>query len=450
MRTIFIAGAGKSTPWLIKYLSDKSTEYHWKVIVGDLKEAVAAERVIGRVNCTSEKFDVFDDEDVKHAVERADLLISMLPAKFHIRIAKLCVAYKKPLLTASYVSEEMHGLHQQALENGVLLLNESGLDPGIDHMAIMTEIDALKAKNFEIVSLKSYCGGLIAPESNTNPWGYKFTWVVENVINAGKEKGGKSAVFQEDNQEVAVRYKELFAQYLSILHDGTNYDVYANRDSLKYKKIYGLEEVETLYRGTMRYEGYCKAWNALIHLGLTRDDLHGLDVPIISLQDVVKRLNPALESITPDSVSTFLGIALDAETIHKLDWLGLFKKEEEIPIAEAKNCRTYANILQLHLEKKWKLAPEDKDRVVMVNEIKYRTNADAPLKTLQFSLDIVGDNSNLTAMAKTVGLPLAIAAKLVLEGEITLKGVQVPTQKKLYQPILKELEAYGVIFKQDF
>lgn len=456
-KTIFIAGAGKSSPWLIKYLTEKSEDNIWHIIIGDKNIDDAMNRANGNQNCQGVKFDVLNPSDVDAYVEIADVVISLLPAELnlnekkispHVIIAKSCLKHKKSLLTASYISDEMEELNDEAKENKVLLLNEMGLDPGIDHMSLMNELGKIRENN-EIISLKSYCGGLIAPESNNNPWGYKFTWNVKNVIDAGKRKDGDinkaTAKYQKNNCEITKNYGELFLNHHTINHSDIDFDGYANRDSIKYKSIYNIENIETIFRGTLRYKGFCKGWDALIKLGLTGDDEHKLNQSSITLKELVGKLNPLINPVSKKNIANSLSVDENSDIIEKLDWIGLFSNEETINIS---NCKTVADILQSLLEIKWKLEPKDKDQVFMVNEIIYR-NSNGEVKTVLSSLSVKGEINTFTAMAKTVGLPLGITTKLILDDKIELAGVHRPSSKEFYEPVLVELEEYGIKFNRE-
>jgi len=441
MRKILIIGAGRSASSLIKYLLDKSESENLLLTIADLSEALANKKTGNHKNARAISFDVCNDEQRKQEIQQADIVISMLPAHLHIEVAKDCVFYKKSMITASYISEEMKNLDSQAKENQIVLMNEIGLDPGIDHMSAMKIMDEIKNIGGKIILFESFCGGLVAPESDTNLWNYKFTWNPRNVVLAGQ--GGAAKFIQEGTYKY-IPYHKLFrrTEFLEVEGFG-RFEAYANRDSLKYREIYGLQNAETCYRGTIRRVGFSKAWDVFVQLGMTDDTYILDDSEHLSNRDFVNLFLPYHPT---DSVEIKLRhqLKIDQDDViwDKLLELDLFSKSV---VTGLKNA-TPAQMLEKILSYKWTLQPEDKDMIVMYHKIGYEINGEQ--KQIDSTMVCLGDDQTYTAMAKTVGLPVAIATLKILNGEIQTTGVQLPISKEVYLPILKELEQYGVVFKE--
>jgi saccharopine dehydrogenase-like NADP-dependent oxidoreductase len=441
MRKILIIGAGRSASSLIKYLLDKSESENLLLTIADLSEALANKKTGNHKNARAISFDVCNDEQRKQEIQQADIVISMLPAHLHIEVAKDCIFYKKSMITASYISEEMKSLDSQAKENQIVLMNEIGLDPGIDHMSAMKIMDEIKSIGGKIILFESFCGGLVAPESDTNLWNYKFTWNPRNVVVAGQ--GGAAKFIQEGTYKY-IPYHKLFrrTEFLEVEGFG-RFEAYANRDSLKYREIYGLQNAETCYRGTIRRVGFSKAWDVFVQLGMTDDTYILDDSEHLSNRDFVNLFLPYHPT---DSVEIKLRhqLKIDQDDViwDKLLELDLFSKSV---VTGLKNA-TPAQMLEKILSYKWTLQPEDKDMIVMYHKIGYEINGEQ--KQIDSTMVCLGDDQTYTAMAKTVGLPVAIATLKILNGEIKTTGVQLPISKEVYLPILKELEQYGVVFKE--
>jgi saccharopine dehydrogenase-like NADP-dependent oxidoreductase len=438
MANILLLGAGRSSTSLIKYLSDNSDAEGWKITVGDVSEEAAIKKTADCKNMNAILFDVKDETQRFTEIRKCDLVISMLPPDLHYLVAEDCVAFQKNMVTASYVSEKVLALDKAAKEAGIILLNEMGLDPGIDHLSAMKIIEEIKAKGGIMHAFKSYTGGLVAHEYSDNPWGYKFTWNPRNVILAGQG----TAKYIEENEYRYIPYNRLFEQIDLIAIEGYGqFEGYANRDSLQYRKHYGLEQVPTMLRGTLRNPGFCKAWNAIVKLGLTDDTYIIEDSEHLSYAELLKAyLPPIAKGETLESTfAKFSNEFVNSEVMSKIKWLGLFS-DEIIGLPKA----TPAFILQALLEKKWLLKEGDKDMIVMHHSFDYELNGKR--KKLDSSLIVIGDDAHYTAMAKTVGLPLGIAAKLILNNKIVEKGVQIPVIKSIYEPVLEELKTFGISF----
>jgi saccharopine dehydrogenase-like NADP-dependent oxidoreductase len=441
MRTILLIGAGRSSSSLIQYLLDHSQEQSWNLTVADVSEELARQKINGHANGKAIRFDINDEKQRSTEISKADIVISMLPAHMHLPVAMECVHQKKNLVTASYISAEMQELDAEAKRNGVLILNECGLDPGLDHMSAMKIIEEIKSAGGEINSFKSYTGGLVAPESNDNPWGYKFSWNPRNVILAGQG----TAKYIEKGRYRYIPYNRLFSQVEEIkVESFATFDGYANRDSLAYRKIYGLENIPTMLRGTLRQQGFCKAWNVFVRLGLTDDSYIIEDSEHLTYRQLVEAFLPF--DIAGGTVSSRLALFMDVsesnEVIQKIIWTGIL---EDKPIAL--KSATPAQILQHLLEQKWKLREGDQDMVVMQHQFEIK-NKKSEIKKITSSLVVKGESEIFTAMAKTVGLPLAIVTRLILNGEIKLKGMCIPVNREIYNPVLEELKKYGIHFSE--
>lgn len=437
LKKILILGAGRSSTTAIRYLAAKSANENWQISVCDLDIDLAKKQISGLENCFAKKLDISDQQSLSSEIATHDIVISMLPAQFNFELIKECISQKKDVLTPSYQTTEIVFLDKFAKENDVLVLNEMGLDPGIDHMSAMQILDDLRAKGAIIKSFKSYTGGLVAPESDNNPWGYKFTWNPRNVIIAGQ---GGAAKYLEDNQEKYIPYHKLFTRLESICVKNSNYEGYANRNSLNYQNIYGLNNVETLLRGTLRKKGFAKAWNVLVQLGMTDDSYK---VSSKTYQEFTASFLAASSLSIRENLAKYLNLDVNSETIKKIAWLGLFENTE-INLENA----SPAQILQVLLEEKWALAKDDKDMIVMWHEIVYLLKDN--VNSLEASLVVIGDDNLQTAMAKTVGYPIAIATKLILQGKLNQTGVKLPISKEIYQPILAELKDFGIEFEEKY
>jgi len=437
MSTILVIGAGLSSSSLIRYLLENASENNWNVKVVDKDIDLVKRKINNHPKGIALSFDALNPDERRPEIESADLVISMLPARFHMDIAKDCLDLKTNLLTPSYISEEMRSLDQAAKDAGVLFMNEIGVDPGIDHMSAMRIIDSIKSKKGKLHRFISFCGGLIAPEYDNNPWNYKFTWNPTNVVLAGQ---GAAACYQEENEYKYIPYNKLFNRLdtISIPNHG-EFEGYANRDSLSYRSIYGLEDIPTIYRGTLRKPGFCKAWGFLVDLGLTEDNYKMTNSEELTPRSFLNAFLPFKTNITiEEKFKQYLGQHSDLYS--KFEWLGLFDGSKKIGLKDA----TPAQLLQKILVEKWSLDKKDKDMLVMYHEFEFVENEKR--KLIKSYMVNKGEDSTYTSMSNTVGLPVAICAKMILNGTIQLKGVHLPIHKEIYEPILNELEAYGIEF----
>lgn len=441
MRNILIIGAGKSASYLIKYLLDNSASENLHITIGDLNVDNAKKLVGQHQNTAVIHLDVFDANSRTAAVKKADIVVSMLPARFHIEVAKDCITYKKHMVTASYVSNEMQALDKAAKANNLVFMNEIGVDPGIDHMSAMQVIDRIRDKGGKLILFESFTGGLVAPESDNNLWNYKFTWNPRNVVLAGQ---GGAAKFLQENQFKYIPYNRLFrrTEFLEIDNYG-RFEAYANRDSLKYQHVYGLDQVKTLYRGTMRRVGFSRAWNVFAQLGMTDDSYTIDDSENMSYRDFV---NAFLPYSPTDSVELKFRHALkiDQDDIvwDKFLELDIFNANKKVELQKA----TPAQILQKILMDSWTLSQTDKDMIVMYHKFGYEL--DGKQHQIDATMVTLGEDQTYTAMAKTVGLPVAIATVDILNGKIKTPGVQIPITKEVYTPILKKLKTFGIEFTE--
>lgn len=439
MKKILILGAGRSSTALIRYLEENAVKYGWEITAGDRELQSVREKVAPSTRALA--FDVFNEEQLYHEVQDADVVVSLLPARFHPLVALACLKYSKSMLTASYVSEEIAEMEARVKSQGILFLNELGVDPGIDHMSAMRVINRIREQGYELQCFETFTGGLVAPESDNNPWHYKITWNPRNVVLAGQ--GGPARFIQEGRFKY-IPYHRLFRRTELIEIEGYGkFEGYANRDSLKYIEKYNLQDVPTVYRGTLRRPGFCRAWDVFVQLGATDDSFTLQNTEEMTYKEFI---NSFLYYSKEDPVRTklyqYMHIDQDSDIREKLEWLGIFDNTR-IGLKDA----TPAQIMEHLLCRKWALEPEDRDMLVMWHKFIYRQNDREPT-LLTSSLVVTGDDTLNTAMAKTVGLPLGIATKMILTGQIRLEGIYIPTIKEIYEPILDELERFGITFHE--
>jgi saccharopine dehydrogenase-like NADP-dependent oxidoreductase len=440
MKRILILGAGLSASSLIKYLLDRSEQYDWQIRLGDLSLETAQAKLNNHPRGEAFTFDVNNQEQCNSEVQNADIVVSMLPASLHFRVARACVDFGKNMVTASYVSPEIKALDQEAQEKNIIILNEIGVDPGIDHMSAMRVIDRVKSEGGEIISFQSSTGGLVAPKYDNNPWNYKFTWNPRNVVLAGQ---GVST-FIKNGKYKYIPYHKLFKRILRTqVLDYGEFEVYPNRDSLKYREIYGLKNIPSMFRGTMRRPGYARNWDIFVQLGMTDDTFIIEDSENMTYRDFVNSfLRYEVTTPVETKLAHYLGIEEDGEIMYKLRWLDLFK-----PIKIGLKRATPAQILQHILLRKWGLDEDDKDMIVMQH--RFEVVSGEKKKTILSSMAVEGTDQVHTAMSKTVGYPVAIACKLILNGQIKETGVKLPLDKSVYELILNELQDFGIHFVEE-
>ncbi len=504
MKTILLFGAGKSATVLIDYLLENAITENWKIVIADADLKLAQSKIGNSQRAVAVSFDINEEKETAKYIRQADIVISLLPPALHFLVAKNCVEYGKNLLTASYLDDEIKKLKSKIENKHLLFLCEMGLDPGIDHMSAMRIIDGIRERKGHITFFQSHCGGLVAPESDDNPWHYKISWNSRNIILAGKA----GAHYRENAEEKNLAYEELFTTNRLVEIPGIGYLCwYPNRDSLSYTSLYGLEDTKTFVRTTLRHPDFMYGWKNIIDLKLTDEtpqyetdnktlyqvfkehmDKNGfgewlnqklterfaetksLMENLLKLMEVENEAKEEGEKIpeafmAADEKGNLEEIAIDdvknkaaafvAQKMHEanltlkqLFFLGLDDKDTLVN----KGYCSPADILQFAMEKKLSLRPYDKDMIVMLHEIEYEVGsqkAEPDSYRVRSSLIVKGENNLRTAMAKTVGLPLGIAAKLILNGQIKLTGLHIPAVKEIYEPVLKELELYGVKFQEE-
>jgi saccharopine dehydrogenase (NADP+, L-glutamate forming) len=434
-KKILVIGAGRTAFTLIEYLQKQAEIQNWQITIADQSFELAKFRA-GKNKLTKPiKFDVFDESQRDDEISLADVVVSLLPETLHIHLVKECLKYKVHLVTASYVSDQMNSFHEQAIKRNVILLNEMGLDPGIDHMETMRIINEVRQKGGTISSLKSYGGGLVADESNSNPWGYKITWNPMNVVTAGMA----SARYYKDGQLKVVPYNRIFLDTEIVEIPGIGkFESYPNRDSIKYKRIYHIPKIPNVYRGSLRRIGYCEAWNAFVQLGITDNRYIIPDSDSLTYEEFVSiYLDKKDGKSTREQLLEFLNVKADSKIMKKIDWLGLISKKE-VKIKDGKP----AEILLELLKEKWEFKKNDKDMVILQTEVGYQI--EKRKEKIISSLILFGKNSDNTAMSATVGLPLGIGVNLILNNKIKERGVLIPIHSDIYKPALRELSELGI------
>ena len=437
-KVILVLGAGRSSSSLIAHVLGQAEVEGWEIHVGDLSLAAAEAKVGGHPYGVAFALSGEDSSERDARIASADLVISMLPAFMHVEVARVAISAGVNVITPSYVSPEMQALDAEARAAGVLVLNELGLDPGIDHMSAMQVIDEIRAKGGRMVGFASYCGGLVAPASDDNPWHYKLSWNPRNVVLAGQ---GGSATFLDRGRVRVVPPHRTFQSLTPIEVDGRAYDGYPNRDSLGYRELYGLHDVETLVRGTLRCAGFSPSWDVLVQLGMVRDDATLTWAEGISWADWTRTFLPAEAEVgrtVRDAVRHVTGAGED--DLDRLEWLGLFDEAS----GPDRVTGTPAQIVEALVTVKWVLRPEDRDMIVMWHRFDYEINGERKARTSSLCLE--GKDSVFTAMSDTVGLPMALAVKPLLNGEFGTTGVDVPMSRTYYEPLLKGLEGLGIRF----
>ncbi|HUQ66059.1 MAG TPA: saccharopine dehydrogenase C-terminal domain-containing protein [Flavitalea sp.] len=496
MKHIVLFGAGKSSTFLIEYLVAQLSRYNWKLTVLDADQHAALQKIGVADNAFAVELHAENEEERDEYIQSADIVISLLPPALHYYIALACLQYNKHLLTASYVDRNMEAMRDKINEKRLLFLCEMGLDPGIDHMSAMELIHTLQNENAVITSFRSHCGGLVAPESDDNPWHHKISWNPKNIVLAGKT----GAHYRENDYEKVLLYEELFNSSRIVNVPGAgDFSWYPNRDSLAYIDIYNLNTTHNFVRTTLRYPEFCFGWKNIIQLKLTDEtpdyDTNGMSLrtffqlhlnkhgfsewiethltsrfvqtknlleklqqivnaeekvdeeqmkelrEFMMVDDAGKLQDINLEEVKTQAAATVAGQMHEANlSIKQLFYLGM---DDNKTIINQGKCSA-ADVLRFAIENKLALRPNDRDLVVMMHEIEYEINNER--HSINSTLILKGENGVRTAMAKTVGLPLAIAAKLILLGKINVTGLHIPVIPEIYKPVLKELKEYGIFF----
>ncbi|GAB2968122.1 saccharopine dehydrogenase C-terminal domain-containing protein [Hymenobacter coalescens] len=443
MTRILLLGAGRSASSLIQYLLSHLAAEDWQLTIADVNpEPLQATVAPWAARARAVAFEIGQQERLHELVAAHDLVVSMLPALFHPLVAQACLHHGRHLATASYATEEIRAFDAPARAAGLTFLMECGLDPGLDHMSALPVIEEIRAQGGRLTSFKSYCGGLMAPYSEgDNPWRYKFTWNPRNVVVAGQG----TARYIEQGHPRFIPYQHLFRRVDRLTVPGYGeFEGYANRDSLGYRPLYGLDDIPTMLRGTLRRPGYCAAWAALVALGLTDDSYrlgNAAELPWAELLESFLPPAPA-GTVLAERVAAYLHLEATGEELQRLDWLGLFT-QQPVGLPDA----TPAQLLERLLTARWQLQPQDHDMIVMQHLFEYEPAGGGAMQQRTSSLVVIGDDAVHTAMAKTVGLPLGMLVRRLARGEVAHRGVVVPVHPDLYAPVLQELEAdYNIRF----
>ncbi|MFM2194618.1 MAG: hypothetical protein RL092_218 [Bacteroidota bacterium] len=424
-KKVVVIGAGRSATHLIEYLAKLAQEQIIDLVVADMNLSHWSHLT----NVERHEINIHDTDKVRQVLHGAFCVVSMVPADFHILIVRPAVQMGIHAFTPSYVSTSIHDLNDLALSNDVLILNEMGVDPGIDHMSAMELIHRVKSQGMHIESFESYTGGLVAKRSDTNKWGYKISWNPRNIVLAGSSG---HALFRENGKDRLLPYNKLFSEVVEVqASDNEFYEGYANRNSLTYVEDYGLNNALTVKRGTLRKKGFSHGWNFLVQSGYTND---------------ATLVPPSLLTWNDLSLSLlgehgFESIKNNTELFSQLEELGLFSAQ--LLKKESQSCAAH---LQDLLEEKWRLEQGDSDKIVMVHRL--RATKDTKMYEFTSSLVIEGENERHTAMSKTVGMPIAFAVERMIRGEIRERGVRLPILPELYLPILEDLKKIGVAFTE--
>jgi saccharopine dehydrogenase (NADP+, L-glutamate forming)/spermidine synthase len=438
MKKILILGAGMVAGPPVTYLLERG--YHVTVASRTL---IKAEKLIGgHTNGVAKEFDITkaSEEELDQLVKEYDLSVSLLPYIYHVKVAQSCIKHRKHMVTTSYVSPEMRALDKEAKEAGIIILNEIGVDPGIDHMSAKKIIDDVHEKGGKIVSFKSYCGGLPAPEANTNPWGYKLSWSPRGVILAGRN----AAKYQEDGEIVELAGEDLFDKNYPYPVNGLDddYEAYPNRDSLPYIDVYEIPETKTMFRGTLRNTGWCRALKKVADMGYM--SIEDLDLPTeFSYNNLTNRLlGVSLEAKSKEEFMKKFNLSSDDDIVKRLDWMELFSETVKVPEAKISPLDALCHQWEKHLQ----YSPGERDMLIMVHEFEYEV-PEGKEKLTSTMVDF-GIENGPSSMSRTVGLPAAIGIRMILEGEISDTGVHIPVKKSIYDPILKELEDLNIGFTE--
>ncbi len=433
MKKVLVLGAGLVAGPLVEYLLDLPDV---EVTVASRTVEKAQELIGGHPQGNAVAFNIVKDDHIDELVSKHDVVISLLPYTFHLAVARSCIKNKKDMVTTSYISEEMRALDPAAKNANITILNELGLDPGIDHMEAMRIIDEVKKKGGKVKSFVSYCGGLPAPECNDNPLGYKFSWSPRGVLLAGRNQ----ARFKKNGEIVDVGNGELFETTEPVeVPEMGEFVGYPNRDSVPYADHYGIPDVDTMFRGTLRYKGWCKTMKKLAELGyLTLDEM---DLPEGTTWKELTRKIAGVEGDLKKGVAEKLGLAKDSPVIERMEWIGLFSDEKLPSFKDAP-----LDMLSKRIEPMMKYCKGERDMIVLQHEFIAEYSDGKKEKIISYLVDY-GEPEGYSAMARTVSLPAAIGTKLLLKGKVKEKGVIGPVTPDIYEPALEELKEMGIKFK---
>jgi saccharopine dehydrogenase-like NADP-dependent oxidoreductase len=443
MKNILVLGAGKSSPYLINYLLERAEKYDWFVTVGDLDIEMARKHVKGHARSNAIFFDVNDSELRSTQIEKSDVVINILAPRFQQIVALSCVRLGKHMISVSYQDRRILELEQDAHRRGVLLLTEIGLDPGIDHMSAAQLVHRLREKNGIIRTFQSYGGGLPAPDTIDNPMKYVISWNPRNVVMAGEN----GAQYLEDGKIKIIPYHNVFQHTWSVDVPGIGLmEAYPNRDSLYYQEQYGFSDAETVIRGTLRYPGWSETWFYIVRLGLPNEKLTIPNLAEKTYAELTEMFLPADTSSgdLEQRVANFLNISPTGQIMGNMRWLGLFS-DEKIGL----NIETSAGVMTHLLSKKLQLNDDAHDMVILQHkiEVEYPNEKNRRERILSTMIHY-GEKAGFSSMAKSVGLPAAIVAKLLLLGKLPLTGCHIPTNQEIYNPVLNELAEEGFKFTE--
>ncbi len=434
MKTVLLLGAGFVARPLVRYLLDQKDI---KLLVASIPVQRARELVAGHPRGQVFELNVNDEPALTPLMQAADLVVSLLPYKFHVSIARLCLQHRKHLITASYLTREMQALDAEARQKDVLLLNETGLDPGIDHMSAMQIRDDVIRRGGRVVSFESCCGGLPAPEANDNPFGYKFSWSPRGVLLAGRN----SASYRKDGRLVNVAGEKLFQHHwLKKVGRLGDLEVYPNRHSLVYEQWYDMPGTETFFRGTFRYPGWSETIDKIIELGFLCEEENASLSDMTYTEMMATLIGKRGKALRKD-VADYLHLPADSPILDRLQWLGLFSDEKI-----AKVRPTPIDILTDLMLQKMSYRPGERDMVVLQHD--FIVQFAQQREHIRSLLLDYGQPDGDSSMARTVSLPTAIAAKLIVHDKVNLRGVQIPVDAEIYEPVLHELETLGIRFEE--
>jgi len=443
MKQVLVLGAGKSSPYLIAHLLQLADEHDWHVTVGDMDVELAGDRVGGHERGSAVRFDVNDSEQRTRGIQAADLVVNMLSPAFQELVAWDCLAHGKHMLSVSYRGQGVRNMEHDAQRKGVILLCELGLDPGIDHMSAMALIQRLHAEGGVITSFRSYGSGIPANDQPQNPLRYVITWNPRNVVMAAEA----GAQYLENGKIKIVPHHHVFHHTWPVEVEGVGtLEAYPNRDALSYMRSFGLEQTETMIRGTLRYPGWCETWSRVVQLGLPNETLRIPNLAERSYAEVVEMFLPqsADGGDLRSRVARYLGISPTGKIMENFTWLGLFSEEPTGCHGE-----TAAEMMTHLLSRKLVLGPDQRDMVILLHRLRVEyPDADRPPERITSTLVARGEPGGFTAMSKAVGLPTALAAKLILTGQLDLAGTFIPTHPSIYAPILEELARAGLAFDE--
>jgi saccharopine dehydrogenase-like NADP-dependent oxidoreductase len=436
MKKVLILGAGMVVRPIVRYLLDKN----YIVTVATRTKSKADEMIGGHPNGRSLAWTVEQEAELDGMIADHDLTVSLLPYLYHVMVAKKCIALKKNMVTTSYVKPEMRALDAEAKTAGIIILNELGLDPGIDHMSAMRIIDHVHGKGGKVEEFYSFCGALVAPEVEENPFHYKFTWAPKGVVMAGNNDGN----FLKDGKVLYVPTENLFKNPLKVDFPNVGIlDVYPNRDSVPYQELYGIPEAKTIMRGTFRYEGWCEIIDAMKVLRLITYDKFNMEGMSYAGM-MAKMIGESTTENIVAKVAAKLGVKINARPIVAMEWLGLFRNE---PMNRTEDS-TFEVVSDLMIAKMM-IQPEERDMVVMQHTF-LASYPDGTQEVIKSRMLDFGTLKTDTSVARTVALPAACGVEMILEGQITAKGVHIPVLPDIYNPILDRLETMDIKMVEEY